>query len=67
MRSAENEMVLPLLLHDLSFFFFPHSAGSSALKFSAGNAQPASDGELCRRGMKREVNLTMPLWCPVGG
>jgi hypothetical protein len=57
--------------------FFSHSAGPSALKFSAGDAQPASDGELCRRGMKRdsagEVDLTMPLclvarrWMGVGG
>ena len=38
-----------------------------ALKFSAGDAQPASDGELCRRGRKREVYLTMPLWWGVGG
>jgi hypothetical protein len=49
------------------FFSPPHSAGSSALKFSTGDAQPASDGELCRRGRKREVYLTMSLWWGVGG
>jgi hypothetical protein len=66
MRSAENEMVTSVAPRSL-VFFSPQSAGSSALKFSASSAQPASDGELCRRRMEREVDLTMPLWWAVGG
>ena len=65
--ALQSETVTSVAPRSLVCVFSPHSAGSSALTFSASDAQPASDGELCRHRMKREVDLTMPLWCPVGG
>jgi hypothetical protein len=60
MRSAENEAVTSVASRSL-FFFFSAISRFERTKFSAGDAQPASDDELCRRGMKREVDLRMPL------